>query len=123
AGNALRKERLDLEVTDLESASTAVLSFGAAARPAYHAVQRARKRGRKVGFIRLKTLWPLPETHLLEVLKDVQRVLVVEMNMGMMVHEITRLARNASVISVPKVAGEVHQSDEILDQILGGDVA
>lgn len=122
AGNALRKERLDLEVTDLESASTAVLSFGAAARPAYHAVQRARKKGRKVGFIRLKTLWPLPEAHLLEVLKDVQRVLVVEMNMGMMVHEIARLARHASVISVPKVAGEVHQSDEILDQILEGDV-
>ncbi|MFX1564489.1 MAG: 2-oxoacid:acceptor oxidoreductase subunit alpha [Promethearchaeota archaeon] len=117
AGIALQKEGLDLEIKHLSSASTVVLSFGAAARPAYHAVQRARKKGQDVGFIRLKTLWPLPEAHLLELLKGVHRVFVVEMNMGMMVHEIARIACHAKVISVPKVAGEVHQSNEILNQL------
>ena len=99
------------------------MSFGASARPAYHAVQKAQKQGHDVGFIRLKTIWPLPESHLLELIKDVQRIFVVEMNMGMMVNEIARVACHAEVLSIPKVAGEVHQSDEIVDRILECGVA
>jgi 2-oxoglutarate ferredoxin oxidoreductase subunit alpha len=118
AGLALRKEGLDLEIVNLESAKTVVLSFGAAARPAYHAVKTAQKHGHDVGFIRLKTLWPLPEKHLLELTKNVQRIFVVEMNMGMMVNEIARVACHAEVLSVPKIAGEVHRSNEIFDRIL-----
>jgi 2-oxoglutarate ferredoxin oxidoreductase subunit alpha len=120
AGLALRKEGLDLETAHLESAKTVVLSFGASARPAYHAVQTAQKQGHDVGFIRLKTLWPLPESHLVELTKGVQRIFVVEMNMGMMVNEIARVACHAEVHSVPKVAGEVHHSNEILDKIVEG---
>jgi 2-oxoglutarate ferredoxin oxidoreductase subunit alpha len=120
AGIALRKEGLDLDALHMESASTAVLSFGASARPAYQAVQNARANGHNVGFIRLKTLWPLPEAHLSELMKDVQRIFVVEMNMGMMVNEIARIAKHAKVLSIPKVAGEVPQSSEILERIMEG---
>jgi len=123
AGALLRKEKLDLETYNLEGADTVVLSFGAAARPAYQAVQTAREEGKAVGFIRLKTLWPLPELHLSELVKDVHRVLVVEMNMGMMVNEIARVACHANVESVPKVAGEVHHSNEILKRIREADAA
>ncbi len=123
AGLALREEGLDLETAHLESAKTVVLSFGASARPAYQAVKTAQKQGLDVGFIRLKTLWPLPESHLLELTKDVQRIFVVEMNMGMMVNEIARVACHAEVHSVPKVAGEVHHSNEILDKIMAGGAA
>ncbi len=121
AGHTLRKEGLDLEKRHLESSPTVVLSFGASARPAYQAVQIARKHGYDVGFIRLKTLWPLPETHLIELLKDISRIYVVEMNMGMMVNEIARLASQATIVSVPKVAGEVHHSNEILNYIMEGE--
>jgi 2-oxoglutarate ferredoxin oxidoreductase subunit alpha len=123
AGAMLREEKLDVETAHLEDATTVVLSFGAAARPAYQAVQTAQEERRAVGFIRLKTLWPLPELHLSELLKDVQRVLVVEMNMGMMVNEITRVACHAIVESVPKVAGEVHHSNDILERIREADAA
>ncbi|MFX1301261.1 MAG: 2-oxoacid:acceptor oxidoreductase subunit alpha [Promethearchaeota archaeon] len=123
AGAMLRKEKLDLEINNLEGADTVVLSFGAAARPAYQAVQTAKEKGKAVGFIRLKTLWPLPEVHLTELMKDVHRVLVVEMNMGMMVKEIARVACHAKVESVPKVAGEVHRSNEILKRIREADAA
>jgi 2-oxoglutarate ferredoxin oxidoreductase subunit alpha len=118
AGIALRQEGLDLETAYLESANTVVLSFGASARPAYQAVQTARKNGHDIGFIRMKTLWPLPTTHLVELTKDVQRIYVIEMNMGMMVSEIARLACHADVVSLPKVAGEVHCSKEILERIM-----
>ena len=123
AGEMLHEEKLDLETYNLENADTVVLSFGAAARPAYQAVKTAKGKRKAVGFIRLKTLWPLPEVHLSELLKDVHRVLVVEMNMGMMVNEIARVACHATVESVPKVAGEVHHSDEIFERIREADAA
>ncbi|MFW9832273.1 MAG: 2-oxoacid:acceptor oxidoreductase subunit alpha [Candidatus Thorarchaeota archaeon] len=121
AGRALQEEHLDLETYYLEDATEAVISFGAAARPALQAVNISRQQGRAVGFIRLKTLWPLPETHLGELLRNVHRILVVEMNMGMMVREIARISCHAKIESVPKIAGEVHHSQEIVNQILEDD--
>jgi 2-oxoglutarate ferredoxin oxidoreductase subunit alpha len=120
AAKALFKDGLDFESSHLKSADTIVLSFGAAARPAFQAVQKARKQGLKVAFLRLKTLWPFPESRLQKIFNKVKRVFVVEMNMGMMVHEVARTGCEAEVISIPKVAGEIHHSAEILDRITGG---
>lgn len=117
AGAALRQEQLDLETQHLDGADTIVISFGAAARPSYQAVLDARQSGDAVGFIRLKTLWPFPEAHLLELVRNVKRIFVVEMNMGMMVQEVARAACHAQVVSVSKVGGEVHQSTEILERL------
>lgn len=114
AGNALREENLDLDTKNLEDANSVILSFGAAARPAYQAMLAARNAGDKVGFIRLKTLWPFPEDHLSELFKNIHHIVVIEMNMGMMVQEVARIACFAQVVSIPKVAGEIHQSSEIL---------
>lgn len=115
AGKALRKEKLDLEITNLEDAETIILSFGAAARPAYQAMLTANDAGKNIGFIRLKTLWPFPEAHLTELITNRKYIFVVEMNMGMIVHEVARITKDAKVVSVPKVGGEIHQSSEILD--------
>lgn len=123
AGHALREEKLDLETYHLDDANEVVISFGAAARPAYQAVQTARKKKRDIGFIRLKTLWPVPETHLAKLLQKVHRILVVEMNMGMMAREIARIGCHAKVVSVPKIAGEMHHSSEIVERILEDDDA
>jgi 2-oxoglutarate ferredoxin oxidoreductase subunit alpha len=117
AGAALRQEQLDLEAQHLAGADTVVISFGAAARPSFQAVLDARQSGDAVGFIRLKTLWPFPEAHLLELVRSVKRIFVVEMNMGMMVQEVARAACHAHVVGVSKVGGEVHQSTEILEQL------
>lgn len=119
AAEALHKDGLDFESAHLKGADTIVLSFGAAARPAYQAVKQARKQGLKVAFLRLKTLWPFPESQLQTILKKVKRVFVVEMNMGMMVREVARISCEADVVSIPKVAGEIHHSTEILEQITG----
>jgi 2-oxoglutarate ferredoxin oxidoreductase subunit alpha len=45
-------------VTDAE---TLVIAYGATARAARSAVDMARERGRKVGFLKLKTIWPFAE--------------------------------------------------------------
>ncbi len=119
AGKALHQEGLDLEIRNLDDADTVIISFGAAARPAYQAVLAAQKEGENIGFIRLKTLWPFPEEHLTRLVKDMKRIFVVEMNMGQMIREIERLGCQAQVIGIPKVAGEIHRSSEILQKIRG----
>jgi 2-oxoglutarate ferredoxin oxidoreductase subunit alpha len=117
AGAAMRQDGLDLDAQHLDDARSVVISYGAAARPSYQAVLDARQAGEPVGFIRLKSLWPFPEAHFLELVKNITRIFVVEMNMGMMVHEVARIACHARVTSIPKVAGEVHHSTEILEQL------
>jgi len=117
AGQALHQEGLDLEAHHLDGAENLVVSYGAAARPSYQAVLQARREGEQVGFIRLKTLWPFPEEHLSKLVRGIPRLLVVEMNMGMMTREVARVACHAQVESLPKVGGEVHSSTEILQHI------
>ncbi len=119
AGKALQQEGLDLEVHNLDNADTVIISFGAAARPAYKAVLAAQKEGESIGFIRLKTLWPFPENQLTKLVKDMKRIFVVEMNMGMMIREIERVGCQAQVTGIPKVGGEIHHSNEILQKIRG----
>ncbi|MFX1474221.1 MAG: 2-oxoacid:acceptor oxidoreductase subunit alpha [Promethearchaeota archaeon] len=119
AGKALHQEGLDVESRHLDHAEAVIVSFGAAARPSYQAVLAARKTGESIGFVRLKTLWPFPEEQLARLFKDLKRIFVVEMNMGMMVREIERVGCEAQVIGIPKVGGEIHRSSEILQQIRG----
>ena len=66
---------------------------------AHGAVQTARKKGHDVGFIRLKTLWPFPETHMSKLLEKVERIFVVEMNMGMMVKEVAQIDLRKRVVA------------------------
>ena len=120
AAAALHDDNLDFETQHLKGADTIVLSFGAAARPAYQAVREARKQGEKVAFLRLKTLWPFPETRLQKIFNKVERVFVVEMNLGMMIREVARIGCGAEVVGIPKIAGEIHHSQEIFGRITGG---
>jgi 2-oxoglutarate ferredoxin oxidoreductase subunit alpha len=119
AGKALHNEGLDVEARHLDNADTVIVSFGAAARPAYEAVLAARKENEAIGFIRLKTLWPFPDEKLVNLFKDMKRIFVVEMNMGMMIREIERVGCDAEVIGITKVGGEIHHSHEILQKIRG----
>ncbi len=56
-----RQAIVETESYFLEDADTAVISYGFTARTALYAVKRLRKEGFKVGFLRLKTIWPFPE--------------------------------------------------------------
>jgi 2-oxoglutarate ferredoxin oxidoreductase subunit alpha len=74
----------------------------------------------KVGLLRLKTIWPLPEEEILSVAHTADSILVIEMNMGQIVREIERLACSIGSTSVrffSKLGGEPPQKNEIM-QIL-----
>jgi len=107
-----RDRIIEFEEISLEDADTVVISYGATSRPAAGAVLRARNKGKKVGMLRLMTIWPFPDKKIKELGKKVKKILVPEMNLGQLSREVERFV-NCEVIPVPKIGGIVHTIDEI----------
>ncbi|MHB9003346.1 MAG: 3-methyl-2-oxobutanoate dehydrogenase subunit VorB [Coriobacteriia bacterium] len=75
----------------VHDAEIVVVAFGASARIAQSAVNKARDKGIKAGLIRPITLWPFPNDALVRASETAKAFLTVEMNMGQMVEDV-RLA-------------------------------
>jgi 2-oxoglutarate ferredoxin oxidoreductase subunit alpha len=74
----------------------------------------------KVGYVRLKTLWPFPDAKVSHALEGAKCVIVPEMNMGKMVREVQRVVpKKTNLISFPKPGIELHRAEEILNKIRG----
>ena len=106
-----------LDTRFMDGARIAVVSFGAAARPALGAVMRAREQGHAVGFIRLVNVWPFPGPALRALLRDVDCVLVPEMNLGQLSRELERVA-GEKVSCLSRIGGIAHSVREIHDALL-----
>ena len=103
----------------IADADTLVIAYGIAARSARHAVEMARQRGRRVGFLKLKTLWPFPEEVIEQATERIHRVIVPEMNRGQLALEVERVAGRRKVRRVNRADGEVIKPEEILIAIEG----
>ncbi len=108
-----RKNLVDLEEKWMDDAKTAVISYGAAARPAEGTVAQLRKKRKKIGFMRLRTIWPFPREEVRAVGKKVKKIYVPEMNLGQLSREIERFV-DVPVVSIPKIGGIVHTVSEIV---------
>ena len=111
-----RNKIVRVERKHMKGAKVAVVSYGASARPCLGAVQRARRNKKKVGFLRLITIWPFAREQIIELGKQVDTILVPEMNLGQISREIERFV-DCEVVSVPKIGGVVHSIDEIYSKI------
>jgi 2-oxoglutarate ferredoxin oxidoreductase subunit alpha len=98
-----------------EDASVVVVAFGAAARIAKSAINKARAAGIKVGLIRPITLWPYPTAAIEAVVPTAKSFLTVELSTGQMV-EAVRLAVNGRVPGsfFGHAGGVVPTPDEVL---------
>jgi len=110
------------EITDVvedprEGAEVLVVSYGAAARQAREAVLLARREGIRVSFFRMRTLWPFPDEELRRAAEGVERVLVVEMNVGKICREVSRALPWVEVVPVTCVGGELHDPRDVLRAI------
>lgn len=101
----------------LDDSKIAVVSFGATARPSFGAVLKARKNGKKVGFLRLITIWPFPRKEIIEIGKNVDTIIVPEMNLGQISREIERFV-DCKVVPIPKIGGVIYSISEIYSKIL-----
>lgn len=137
----------DIDTYFMEDADVAIVSYGSVVRPAINAVKMARKieddrlkpklkifkdiveKGvqetihtdyshLKVGVVKINTVWPFPEELLKQVTKNVDTVIVPEMNVGKYYREIERVLKDKNVIPMSKCGGDIHTPQEILDEII-----
>ncbi|REE28328.1 2-oxoglutarate ferredoxin oxidoreductase alpha subunit [Methanothermobacter defluvii] len=102
-----------------EDADITVISYGAPSRSVATAVRMARKDGVRAGYLKINTPWPFPETEVRAAAERSGKLLVVEMNLGQMFYEVQRVAAGmAEVELLPKIGGEIHRPEEILNMIL-----
>ncbi len=102
----------------MEDAHVAVISTGTVARSALQAVKMAREKRIKVGTIQPLTIWPFPDQPIHDMLKNVKKVIVAELNMGQLVQEVARVApRTCEVLFLGRYDGEVMAPQMILDKI------
>jgi len=110
---------IDYETYRIKDADTIVVSYGISSRPSLGAVKKARKLGLKIGFIRLKTIWPFPEDFFRKISENVKHFFVVEINNGQIVREVERCtAKHSETHFIGKLGGTVHTPEEILDKIM-----
>ncbi len=99
-----------------EDAKAIVITYGGVSRAAMEAVLRLRKRGKKVGLLRLITLNPLPEK-LIRKLTRYATPIVIEMNLGQIKKEVERFSRRKVYFS-GKIGGELPSPKEIEEFIV-----
>jgi 2-oxoglutarate ferredoxin oxidoreductase subunit alpha len=99
---------------DLEDAEIAFVTYGFTARTCLYIVKRLRKRGVKVGLLRLKTLWPFPEEVVRDIGKRVKKMVIPEMNRGQVAGEVKKYS-SSDVISLCQTNGEVIHPETILN--------
>ena len=110
----------DIEKINLDDADIAFVTYGASARPAESAMEVGRKKGIKVGLLRLKLVWPFPVKEIQKLASKVDKIIVPEMNLGQIVHPITEYAcGQCEVVSAPKIGGEMHLPHELLEILEG----
>lgn len=113
-------EILEWEEDGLADADVAVVSYGATARAAAHAVTLARQKGLKCGWLKLLTVWPFPEARIRALAAAVPRLVVAEMNLGQIRLEVERLAAgHAPVQGVHRADGLAITPEQILAALQG----
>jgi 2-oxoglutarate ferredoxin oxidoreductase subunit alpha len=114
--NAEKIYRFEEEET--ESAEVVIVCYGITSRVASLAHEMARRKGLKVGFLRLITVWPFPEQRIRELARQVRGFVVPEINLGQITHEVERCAAGqARTVLVPGAGGAVHEPEAIVAAI------
>ena len=98
-----------------EGARVALLSYGASARTARHAMKLARQKGIKVDLLTLLTIWPFPEKQVEALGERVERIIVPEMNLGQLAYEVERMVGRKKVRRVVRANGEMVTPQMVLD--------
>jgi 2-oxoglutarate ferredoxin oxidoreductase subunit alpha len=114
-----RNDIVEVETFETEDMEVLVIAFGATARSARRAVINARESGVKAGLLRMKTIWPFPDEEIEKIYKSVKKIVVPEMNLGQIAHEVEWATRREKpVVRVNKINGEPITPNEIYESII-----
>ncbi len=114
----IKKDINRYELYKVEDADIIIVAYGSPSRIARSAIDIARQHNIKAGLIRLISLWPFPESVILEYAKKVKKILVVEMSKGQLIDDVKIAANgNAKIWFLGRAGGWVPTEQEIFDKI------
>jgi 2-oxoglutarate/2-oxoacid ferredoxin oxidoreductase subunit alpha len=114
----IERAEVRFEEHALRDARLAVVAFGTAARIAKTAIATARAEGVAVGLLRPISLYPFPADRLARLSREVEAILVVEMNAGQMVDDVRLATRERVPVSFfGRPGGILPLPEEVLDAI------
>lgn len=113
------EEIADVEIYNIDECEIGIIAFGCASRAIYEAVEYAEAEGIKVGYVRLKTIWPFPEKIVKKLAQKAKTIIVPEMNLRQLFYEVQRVANcSAEVIALNKIGGgEPITPEELFEKI------
>ena len=113
-----RDETVKIRDEYMDDAEIAFISYGNVARASFQATALARQAGVKVGAVQLYTIWPFPEKQIKELCRNCRKVIVGELNMGQMVHEIRRVLPDDIVVeTIQRYDGEILTPLQLLEKL------
>jgi 2-oxoglutarate ferredoxin oxidoreductase subunit alpha len=114
------RDMVQIETFKMEKAKIAIFAAGICARSAKAAVNQARFEGIEVGLLRPLTIWPFPDEAVKKMLRDVDTVIVPELNEGQLAREIERLVRtknDGDIVQISRTDGDIITPATILKAI------
>jgi 2-oxoglutarate ferredoxin oxidoreductase subunit alpha len=111
-----RESIIQTDSYHLEDAEVIVVSYGFTARSALFAIEQLRKEGKKVGLLRLKTIWPFADEIIHDIGQKAKKIFVPEMNRGQIIGEVMKYAP-CEVIPYNQTNGEIIHPHRIINEI------
>jgi 2-oxoglutarate ferredoxin oxidoreductase subunit alpha len=114
----IAKDEVLYEEYMVDDAEIVVVAYGICARIVRSAVNKARKGGIKVGWIRPITLWPFPHERISKAADEFKIFLTIELNLGQMVEDVKlAVAGKAPVAFYGRTGGAVPSVEQVLEKI------
>jgi len=117
--NKNKKDIINIHEINVKDADVIVVAYGITSRVTQPAIDKARKKGVKAGFLKLNTIWPFPEERIKKIAETVKAFVVPEINYGQISYEVERCAAGkAELYKVSHAGGGVHDPDDIYNIIM-----
>lgn len=115
-----REKLTQTEETLPEDAQIGIISFGSVSRSVWEAIRLAEHENIRIGHLRLITLWPFARRQVKNFVDQFDKVIVPELNTGLMIREIDRFTSDKTeLIPISKVGGgDPIRPDEILEVVV-----
>jgi len=114
-----RDEIIQLDEDKDEGAKIGIFAYGSSSRSARRAMIWAREKGIKIHFIRPKVIWPFPDKEVRAMGKAVDYIIVPELNLGQIAHEVEWAVRcECEVVKINRIDGEPINPQQIFDVIV-----
>ncbi len=115
---AIQQKEQRYEKLFLDDAKVILVAYGSMARIAKSALNKLRKKGKKVGLIRPIALWPFPQKAFTQHLRPNTKYLVIEMSYGQMLEDV-KLTINgkAKVEFLGRSGGGIPTEEDIIKKV------